>query len=111
MLMIAIVIVTILFGQFISRVIDRRIQKLHKHDADTYKVYALIAKLLVWFIGLDTVLHLLGIHLNTILAASGFLAVGAGFASRIFIENVISGLILRVERIIQPGDIIVIDGN
>ena len=86
-----------------------RIQKLHEHDADTYQVNAFIAKLLVWFIGLDVSLHLLGIHLNTILAASGFLTVGAGFASRNFIENNMSGLFLRVEKIIQPGDIIVVD--
>ena len=107
----AIFIATIPFGEFICWLIRHRIQRLHEHDAHAFRAYAVIARLFVWFIGLDAVLHLLGIHLNTILAASGFLAVGTGFAARNFIENIIAGLILRIEKIIRPGDIISVDGK
>jgi small-conductance mechanosensitive channel len=111
LLVVAIVIATIPFGQFIYWLIRHRIQRLHEHDTDAFKIYAVSAKLFVWFIGLDAVLHMLGIHLNTMLAASGFIAVGTGFAARDFIANIIAGLILRFEKIIRPGDIIVVDGK
>ena len=107
LLAVAIVIATIVFGEIIYWIIRHRIQRLHAHGADSLMIYASIAKVFVWFIGLVAVLHLLGLQLNTILATGGFLAVGTGLASRNFIENIIAGLILRRERIIRNGDIII----
>jgi small-conductance mechanosensitive channel len=109
LLAVAMVVATILLGRFIYWMIKHRIQRLNAHGADSLMVYASVAKLFVWFIGLGAVLHLFGFRLNTILATSGFIAVGTGLATRNFIENIVAGLILRIERIIRPGDIIVVN--
>ena len=49
-----------------------------------------------------------GSRLTALFAASGFLALGAGFGIKSVVENWISGVILRVGRTISPGDIIVV---
>jgi len=54
---------------------------------------------------------LLGIDLTTVWAASGFLALAAGFASKNIVENILSGGMLRFEKVIRPGDLIVISNR
>jgi small-conductance mechanosensitive channel len=56
-------------------------------------------------------LHILGIRLTTLFATTGFLALGAGFAVKNIVENFLSGSILRAERTITPGDLIIINGK
>jgi potassium efflux system protein len=53
------------------------------------------------------VLQILGIELTTLFAAGGFLAIGAGFAAKNIVENLFSGSILRAEKIIRHGDLII----
>ena len=64
-------------------------------------------QLIVWIIGLEIALHLLGIQLTTLFAAGGFFAIGAGFAAKNIFENFLSGAILRLERTIKPGDVVI----
>jgi potassium efflux system protein len=111
LLVAAVFVTTILVGRLVYRLIGHRIKQRHEYDAQDFKVYALIAKLIVWFIGFDVALHLLGFNLNSILAASGFLALGAGFASKNIIENFFAGLILRWEKTVRPGDILIVSGK
>ncbi len=63
----------------------------------------------IWLIGFEIVLHLLGIQLTTLFAASGFLALGAGFAVKNIVENFLSGRILRLENTIRQGDLIIVN--
>jgi small-conductance mechanosensitive channel len=111
-LMVAVIVVaTLLAGRLAYRLVRHRLVRKHKTDEEGSWVYGMVAQMLIWFIGLDLALHLLGIHLNSILAASGFLAVGAGFAARNIIENFLSGLILLWDKTIRPGDIVIVSGN
>lgn len=111
LLLVALVVVgTILLGRIVRQALQRRFTKAYG-DAEDHSVYGFIAQLLVWFIGFEIALHLLGLDLSSILAAGGFLAIGAGFAAKNIIENFLSGGILKLERTIRPGDIIIVDGQ
>jgi len=108
---IVVAVATILIGRFARKFLQDFIQRHHQSEADAGRTYGLILQLLVWIIGFEIVLHFLGIRLTTLFAATGFFAIAAGFAAKNIVENFLSGAILRVERIIQPGDLIVVAGR
>jgi small-conductance mechanosensitive channel len=56
---------------------------------------------------LDTI----GIDLKALFAAGAFFAVAVGFAMQNITQNFVSGVILLIERIIKPGDVIEFDGT
>jgi small-conductance mechanosensitive channel len=87
-----------------GRIIDR-VDGLDK----SRQISVLFAGLIIWLVGFEIAMHLLGLNLSTVFAASGFLAFGAGFAAKNIVENFLSGIILRVEGTIRPGDVIVIN--
>src|SRR4030095_8726722 len=57
-------------------------------------------------VGLTLALHLAGIKLGAVFAAGAVFAVGLGFAMQNIAQNFVSGVILLVERSIEPGDVI-----
>lgn len=85
-------------------------RSLRRNDDDFAgsRTLGVLAQLLIWFTGLELVLHLLGVHLAALFAAGGLFAFGAGFAVKDIIENFLCGGILRVERTIRSGDLIVV---
>lgn len=111
---VVVVLCTLLLSHFIYRVISGYFQRLASNDdvaVDDIAVsmYGSVASVIVWFIGLEISLHILGIHLSTLFAAGGFFALGAGFALKNVVENFISGGIIRAEKTILSGDLIIID--
>ncbi|MFH1811232.1 MAG: mechanosensitive ion channel domain-containing protein [Pseudomonadota bacterium] len=65
----------------------------------------------VMVIGAGVALDMLGIKLATLFAAGAIFAIGLGFAMQNIAQNFVSGLILLIERLIKPGDIIEVDGQ
>jgi potassium efflux system protein len=106
---IGVVFATLLLGQLVQRAIQGFFENLHVKDHDAAKGYGIIVQVVIWIVGFELALHLLGIRLTTLFAASGFFALGAGFAVKNIVENFLSGAILRVEKTIQPGDVIVVN--
>jgi len=106
----AVIAVTIVLASIVRKTVQDLIGRLHHEDAATSRIYGVFAQLFIWVIGVELALHLMGIHLTALFAATGFFAVGAGFAAKNILENVFSGSILRIERIIRPGDMIDFDG-
>jgi len=58
-------------------------------------------------IALDT----LGIKLSALFAAGAVFAIGLGFAMNTIMQNFVSGVILMVEGVIKPGDVLEIEGG
>jgi potassium efflux system protein len=108
-LFLAILILTVTFvlarltGKLVQSFSDRR----QGHGSVTSEVYRYVSQVIVWVIGLEIVLQILGIELTALFAAGGFLAIGAGFAAKDIVENLLSGSILRAEKIIRRGDLII----
>jgi len=102
----AILLVTFLVAALVRRQILRHFEKHDAGDEVAAKSTARIVAAVVLFIGLEIALHILGLRLTTLFAAGGLFALGAGFAVKNIVENFLSGVILRVDRTIRPGDVI-----
>ncbi len=53
----------------------------------------------------------LGFDFNVLLGAAGIVSLAVGFASQTSVSNVISGLFLVIERSVEVGDIITVNGR
>ena len=99
-----VVITTLVIGRLAKKAVQRMLDRFSEQEASTVRVTAIVVKLIIWIIGFEIALHLLGIHLTSLFAASGFLALGAGFAAKNIVENFLSGGILRPDFLtIVPG--------
>ena len=107
LVVIAVVIAAIFLGRLARKLMQRHVEKLHDSDGEVSSAYGIVPQLIVWIIGFEIALHLLGIQLTTLFAAGGFFAIGIGFAAKSIVENFLSGAILRIEKTIKPGDVVI----
>ena len=104
----AVIPITWIVTRFAGRAIDRFFNgHISSHQEKSHNI-GILVKVFIWIIGLELALHFLGIRLTSLFAASGFLALGAGFAVKNVVENFLSGGIIRVENSIQVGDMIIV---
>lgn len=103
-----VVIATILIAQLVKKSVHRALKKLDDKEAHLARIFGIVTQIIIWIVGLEIVLNFLGIQLTTLFAASGFLALGAGFAVKNIVENFLSGSILKLEKTIRPGDLIIV---
>jgi len=103
-----VVIATILIAQLVRKSVHRAFKKLDDKEAHLAQIFGIVTQIIIWIVGFEIVLHFLGIQLTTLFAASGFLALGAGFAVKNIVENFLSGGILKLEKTIRPGDLIIV---
>ncbi|MDF2365841.1 mechanosensitive ion channel domain-containing protein [Sneathiella sp.] len=99
-----IIVFWITFG--LSRFLEARI---HKSKALTPSVQVLTAKLVRVGLIAAAVLIILsnsGINITAFAVFSGALGVGIGFGLQKIVSNLISGIILLLDRSIKPGDVI-----
>ena len=101
------VVLSILLRRWVVRVFEKRGST---HD-DTIRSYGRAAQTLVLVIGFGIALHTIGVNMTSIFAAGGVFALGMGFAVKNIAENLISGVMLRLEHAISPGDVIQIKGD
>jgi small-conductance mechanosensitive channel len=104
---VAVIFVTALTARIVRKALHAMFTGPGKDDHDSARGYGVLAQLLIWLVGIEIALHLLGLQLTTLFAASGFLALGAGFAVKNIVQNFLSGGILRAEKTIEPGDLII----
>jgi len=105
---VAILVVTYAVARSVRRLAGRHFSRRGIDDDIAVQTTAMVLQIVVWLVGIEVVLHILGIHLATLFATTGFLALGAGFGIKSVVENWISGVILRVGQTIRPGDIVVV---
>jgi len=104
-----VIIATLLLAHRSKKALQRLLNRYSEKEAGTVRVFGIVVQLIIWIIGFEIALNLLGIQLTTLFAASGFLALGAGFAVKNIVENFLSGGILRLEKTIRPGDLIIVN--
>ena len=83
--------------------------RLQGHDEgqeETIRLYRRVVQVFVWGMGVGIAVHTLGIDLTHLFTAGGLFAVGLAFAMKTLLENLVAGLILRLERVIERGDVL-----
>jgi small-conductance mechanosensitive channel len=108
---VAILLATFWVSRILQRSIDRRLKQDGHGDEATIRVYKNFARFLVMVPGLLLALHVFGINLSALFTTGGLFAVAMAFAMKNLSENLVSGMILRLERSIKPGDVLETDGT
>ena len=70
-----------------------------------------LLRYLILVIGVAIALDTAGINLAALFAAGALFAVGLGFAMQSIAQNFVAGVILLIERSIQPGDLLRVEGQ
>jgi potassium efflux system protein len=105
---VAVAIVTLVLARVVKRTTIRHFERHQSGDEVAVNTTANLMAALVLIVGLDIVLRIFGIRLTTLLAAGGLFGLGAGFAAKNLIENLLAGVILRMDRTIHQGDVIAV---
>ncbi|MBN1298039.1 mechanosensitive ion channel family protein [bacterium] len=92
------------FATYLRRTIKDRVSSDHLQIIIKSVYYGFIA------IALMMILPMLGFKISGILVAGGFAGVVIGFASQNIVSNLMSGVILMIERPIKIGNAVAVDG-
>jgi small-conductance mechanosensitive channel len=83
-----------------------RLQAQDASDEQTIRSYRRVVQVVVWVIASAVAVHTLGIDLTHLFTAGGLFAVALAFAMKNLAENLVSGLLLRLERVVKRGDVL-----
>ena len=97
-------------SRMLQQGIDRRLRQDSHNGEATICTYKNIARSIVMIPAFLISLHVFGINLSSLFTASGLFAVALAFAFKNAAENYVSGMILRIERTIKPGDVLETEG-
>ena len=104
------VTVTVIAARALSSFVSRVLLKRGGKPGPVGTISTLL-RYLVLVIGIAVALETAGINLAALFAAGALFAVGLGFAMQSIAQNFVAGVILLVERSIQPGDILRVEGK
>ena len=101
----------VLAAAWISRWIDRRLQKLSTLEPSTRIGLAKFAN--AFLIGLSILMGLnaAGVDLTALTVLTGAIGLGLGFGLQSIAANFVSGFVLLMDRSIKPGDVISLSGQ
>ncbi len=80
-------------------------------DMGAIAVTARLVNYGVLLVGFGVAVQTIGVNLGALFTAGAFFAVAIGFAMQNIAQNFVAGVILLVERVIKPGDILEIEGR
>jgi small-conductance mechanosensitive channel len=106
-----ILLATFWIARALRRFLARRVQAHDLEDEKTIRLYGRFFLVVIAIVGVSLAVHTLGIDLTHVFTAGGLLAVAAAFAMKNLAENLIGGLLLRLEKLIKPGDVLLISGE
>lgn len=109
----ALLVLLISYGiwRILKRTIDRHLNHSSYNDEAAIKNYKSVAWLIVFVPGILIALHALGLNLSSAFTTGGLFAVAVAFALKNIAENFVSGLMIRFEKMIKPGDVLETEGS
>ena len=92
----------------ISRVMERRIRTLPNLTPSVQVLFSKLFKIVLLTIAFVVALNTVGIDLTAFAVFSGAVGVGIGFGLQKVVSNLISGVILLMDKSVKPGDVITV---
>ncbi|WP_111642447.1 mechanosensitive ion channel family protein [Marinimicrobium alkaliphilum] len=93
-----------LVEQGVRRVAQRN-SRLIRDDASAY-VWARILRYLIWALGALLALSVLGVQMTSLWVVGGIIGFGIGFGLQNLFNNLISGIVLMLEKTLKIGDFV-----
>jgi small-conductance mechanosensitive channel len=104
-----IIVSTWLIIFILKRILLRSKDEQGKPVARNFTLYLLI-KYFLWVIAIGLVLETMGIKLTILIASSAALMVGLGLGLQQTFNDIVSGVILLIERSVNIGDVMEVEG-
>jgi len=108
---VAIILAAFWFSRMLQRFIDRQLSQDSHKDESIIRTYKKTVGYIVMVPGILLAVHALGVNLSSLFTTGGLFAVALAFAMRNIAENYVSGVMLRLERTIKPGDVLETEGT
>jgi len=102
--------ITVLILRLIKKIIDRNIEINKLDKGSSYALFQLI-KYIIWIISISLMLKTVGLDLNLLLTGSAAFLVAIGLGLQETFNDILSGVILLIEKTIKIDDILEIDGD
>lgn len=90
---------------------EKKIRQLHHLPPSLQVLFAKVLRVLLIFLSFVVALSTIGLDFSSFALLGGAVGVGIGFGLQKVVSNLVSGLILLLDRSIKPGDVIEIDGT
>ncbi len=95
----------------LSRLVDQRLRFFAPLTPSVQVLASKLVRMTLLTLAVVLALGSIGIDLTAFAVFSGAIGVGVGFGLQKVVSNLISGVILLLDRSIKPGDVIEIDGT
>jgi small-conductance mechanosensitive channel len=95
----------------LSRLIDQRLRVFGPLTPAVHVLAAKLVRMTLLLLAVVLALGSIGIDLTAFAVFSGAVGVGVGFGLQKVVSNLVSGVILLLDRSIKPGDVIEIEGT
>ena len=95
-------------ASFSSRLFEQRIKKVHRLTPSVQVLMSKLLKLVLLSVAVLFALSTIGVDLTALAVFGGAVGVGIGLGLQRIVANLISGVILLLDRSIKPGDVIAI---
>ncbi len=99
------------FAVYLTGVIEARIRTSRALSPSVQVLFAKSLKIVLVSLAILTAADTLGIDLTALAVFGGAIGLGVGFGLQKVISNLISGVILLVDKSIKPGDVIAVAGT
>ena len=94
------------FANALSSLLERRLEQSKETNASTRVLVTKLTRITLVLLAILIALSSVGIDLTALAIFSGALGVGLGFGLQKIFSNLVSGVILLMDKSIKPGDVI-----
>lgn len=98
--------VTFAMARFFSRQSSRRIQRSEDISPSMQVLFIKVLQVVLYGAAFFIGLRIIGFDLTGLAFMSGFIGVGLGFGLQKVVSNLVSGVIILMDKSIKPGDVI-----
>lgn len=110
LLVLVVALAVIVAGRISSALTKRAFRRMHRLDAAQQLLGEKLVSIAIWVVLALVAIDFLGISLTALTVFSGALGLAIGFGLQKTFGNLISGIILLMDRSIKPGDVIAVSG-
>jgi small-conductance mechanosensitive channel len=107
----AILAVLVTIAVYVTRLVEVRIRGSRTLSPSVQVLFTKTLKVSLLGFAILIGVHSLGIDLTALAVVGGALGLGAGFGLQRVISNMVSGVVLLIDKSIRPGDVISVSGT
>ena len=98
-------------AMYLTRVLEARIRSIQAFSPSVQVLFAKSLKIVLIGLAILIAIDSVGIDLTALAVVGGAIGLGIGFGLQKVIGNLISGVILLLDKSIKPGDVIAVSGT